>query len=80
MRDFWIYFKKNIKKIIEDLKSKDKETRKKQIPNILTLTRGVLAPITIIPAVANRQIYLAFALIAVCALTDSFDRVVCKKI
>ena len=73
MKKFWKYFIENIKKVIKDLRSKDKETRRKQIPNLLTLIRGVLAPITIIPAVINGQIYLAFALIAICALTDSFD-------
>ena len=73
MKEFWEYFVKNIKQVIADLNSKDKEKRRKQIPNVLTLTRGFLAPITIIPAVINNHIYLAFALIAICALTDSFD-------
>ena len=73
MKEFWKYFFENIKKVIKDLNSKDRETRRKQIPNFLTLIRGVLAPITIIPAVINREIYLAFILIAICALTDSFD-------
>ncbi len=73
MKKFWEYFIKNIKQIIKDLRSKDKETRRKQIPNLLTLIRGVFAPITIIPAVISEHIYLAFILIAICALTDSFD-------
>ena len=73
MREFWKYFKKNIQKIVIDLKSKDKEVRKKQIPNLLTLIRGIFAPITIIPAVITGHIYLAFVLIAICSLTDSFD-------
>ena len=73
MKEFFNYFKDNIKKVIEDLRSKDKERKRKQIPNILTLIRGFLAPITIIPAVLNDNIYLAFGLIAICALTDSFD-------
>ena len=73
MKEFWIYFIDNIKKVIADLRSKDKEKRRKQIPNVLTLIRGFLAPITIIPAVLNNQIYLAFALIALCSLTDSID-------
>ena len=73
MKEFWKYFWDNIRKIIEDVTGKDKEKRRKQIPNILTLIRGVLAPITIIPAVATGHIYIAFALIAICSLTDSFD-------
>ena len=73
MKEFYQYFKDNIKIVINDIKSKDKERRRKQIPNILTLIRGILAPITIIPAVINQNLYLAFTLIAICALTDSFD-------
>ena len=73
MKEFWEYFIKNIKLVIKDLKSQDKEKRRKQIPNVLTLIRGVFAPITIIPAVLSGNIYLAFALIAICSLTDSFD-------
>lgn len=73
MKEFWEYFKKNVKNMVIDLKSNDKEKKKKQIPNLLTLTRGVFAPITIIPAVANRHIYIAFILIAICSLTDAFD-------
>ena len=73
MKEFWKYFVENVKKVIADLKSKDKETRRKQIPNVLTIIRGFIAPITIIPAVLCGQIYVAFGLIAFCALTDSFD-------
>ena len=49
------------------------EKRRKQIPNTLSLIRGFLAPITIIPAVLTNHIYLAFTLIAFCGLTDCFD-------
>lgn len=73
MKEFWRYFKENIKQVFIDLRSKDREVRRKQIPNVLTLIRGVVAPITIIPAVICRRINLAFILIAICALTDSFD-------
>jgi len=73
MKDFWKYFVENVKIVIADLRSKDKEKRRKQIPNLLTLIRGFLAPITIIPAVLSGNIFLAFGLIAICALTDSFD-------
>ena len=64
MKEFWLYFKKNIKQVFIDLKSKDREVRRKQIPNVLTLIRGVVAPLTIIPAVICRRINLAFILIA----------------
>ncbi len=73
MKEYWEYFVKNIKIVIADLKSKDKEKRRKQIPNTLTLIRGFIAPFTIIPAVLNRNLYLSFALIAICGLTDCFD-------
>ena len=73
MKEYWEYFVKNIKMIIADLKSKDKERRRKQIPNTLTIIRGFLAPFTIIPAVLNKNLYLAFTLIAICGLTDCFD-------
>lgn len=73
MKEYWKYFVKNIKIVIADLKSKDKEKRRKQIPNLLTIIRGFLAPFTIIPAVLTNHIYLAFGLIAFCGLTDCFD-------
>ena len=73
MKEYWEYFIKNIKQVIEDLKSNDKERKRKQIPNTLTLIRGFIAPLTIIPAVLNKNLYLAFALIAICGLTDCFD-------
>lgn len=73
MKEFWEYFVKNVKIVIADIKSNDKERKRKQIPNTLTLIRGFLAPITIIPAVLTNHIYLAFTLIALCGLTDCFD-------
>lgn len=73
MQEFLKYFNENIEKVITDLKSNDKEKRRKQIPNVLTLIRGFLAPITIIPAMIANNTYLAFILIAICALTDTFD-------
>ena len=73
MQEFLKYFNENIEKVITDLKSNDKEKRRKQIPNVLTLIRGFLAPVTIIPAMLANNTYLAFILIAICALTDTFD-------
>ena len=73
MQEFLKYFNENIEKVITDLKSNDTEKRRKQIPNVLTLIRGFLAPVTIIPAVLSKNIYLAFVLITICALTDTFD-------
>lgn len=73
MKEFWKYFVTNIKIVISDLRSKDKEKRRKQIPNLLTIIRGFLAPFTIIPAVLTNHIYLAFVIITFCGLTDCFD-------
>lgn len=73
MKEFWEYFVKNLKIVIDDLKSDDNELRRKQIPNVLTLIRGFLAPVTIIPAVLTNHITAAFVLIALCGLTDCFD-------
>ena len=73
MKEFWIYFINNIKIVISDLRSKDKEIRRKQIPNLLTIIRGFLAPFTIIPAVLTNHIYVAFGLITFSGLTDCFD-------
>lgn len=73
MKKFWKYFVMNIKQLISDLRSRDKNKIKKQIPNVLTLIRGVVAPITIIPAVIKGNIYFAFIAIAICSLTDTFD-------
>lgn len=73
MKKFWGYFLMNIRQLISDLCSKDKNKIQKQIPNVLTLVRGVVAPITIIPAVIRGNIYFAFIAIALCSLTDTFD-------
>ena len=73
MKEFWEYFIKNIKIVVSDLRSKDKERRRKQIPNLLTIIRGFIAPFTIIPAVLTNHIYLAFGIITFCGLTDCFD-------
>ena len=73
MKEFWEYFVKNLRQVAYDLKGKDKEKRRKQIPNLLTLIRGFVAPITIIPAVLTGHIYAAFILILICSLTDAFD-------
>ena len=73
MKKFLIYFWINFKEVIKDLFGKDKEKRRKQIPNTLTLIRGFLAPITIIPAVLVGNIKLAVILIIISALTDTFD-------
>ncbi len=73
MKEFWKYFWGNIRNVIKDIRSNDKEKRRKQIPNMLTLIRGILAPATIIPAVLLGQKYVAFVLVALCSLTDSFD-------
>lgn len=73
MKGFLKYFWKNLKEVIKDLTGNDKEKRRKQIPNTLTLIRGILGPITIIPAVLIGNIRLAVILIVISALTDTFD-------
>ena len=73
MKEFLKYFGNSLRKVVKDLFGKDKEKRRKQIPNTLTLIRGFLAPITIIPAVLAENIKLAVILIAISALTDTFD-------
>ena len=73
MKDFLKYFWSNLKNVVKDLLGKDKEKRRKQIPNVLTLIRGILAPITIIPAVLIGNIRLAVILIVIASITDIFD-------
>ena len=73
MKDFLKYFWSNLKNIVKDLLGKDKEKRRKQIPNVLTLIRGILAPITIIPAVLIGNIRLADILKVIASITDIFD-------
>lgn len=63
----------NFKNVIKDIFSNDKEKIKKQIPNILTLTRGIIGPIIIIQALMWNNLYLSIFLIGICSLTDCLD-------
>lgn len=63
----------NFRKVIKDIFSKDKQKIQKQIPNILTLIRGIIGPIIIIQALTCNNLYLAIVLIGICAMTDFFD-------
>ena len=63
----------NLKSVIKDIFSKDKKRIQKQIPNILTLIRGIIAPIIIIQSLVHNNLYLAIVLIGICSLTDCLD-------
>ena len=73
MKETWIDFKRNFIKLYKDIKSKDKKRIQKQIPNIITITRGVLAPLFILIAMIIHSIELAFAVMVIFSLTDSID-------
>lgn len=60
------------------LELKDKKTRKKQIPNILTLSR-LLAPFAIIPCSIVGAYTLAFSFVALFSITDLLDGYIARK-
>ncbi len=66
-------YKMEFKNVFKDIASKDKEKIRKQIPNLLTLIRGTLAPILMIVATITNKIELAFIIILISALTDCID-------
>ena len=66
-------YRLELTKIFKDIISKDRERIKKQIPNLLTLIRGTLAPILMIIATILNKIELAFIIIAISAFTDCID-------
>ena len=66
----WQPFKEEGKKCIKELKNK--ETRKKQIPNLLTASR-LLSPIFIIPTALSGNIMKTFMFTTLFAATDALD-------
>lgn len=70
------YFKQNIEILISDLKNK--ETRIKQIPNLLTLSR-LLSPVIIIPLLMTGNFVFASISVVLFELTDWFDGFIAKK-
>lgn len=71
-------YKAQVKEAIADLKSNDKDRRKKQIPNLLTASR-LFAPVFIIPAAAFGNLPLAGALTCMFAATDGADGFLARK-
>lgn len=70
------YYKEEFKTNYKMLK--DKDQRRTQIPNILTLSR-LLSPIIIIPLVLLDKLKLALVFIIIFALTDSLDGYIARK-
>lgn len=72
----WQEFKEQGKICIEELKNKN--TRKKQIPNLLTASR-LLSPFFIIPTAISGNLVLTVAFTSMFALTDAFDGYFARK-
>ena len=62
----------------KEFKSINKKEIKRQIPNLLTLSRG-LAPIVIIPAILFNKLYFVIILLIIFALTDFLDGKMARK-
>lgn len=62
----------------KEFKSIKKKEIKRQIPNLLTLSRG-LAPIVIIPAILFNKLYFVIILLNIFALTDFLDGKIARK-
>lgn len=75
-KKMWAKAKSDIKACINDLKHK--ETRKKQIPNLLTASR-MFAPLFIVPAALSGNFLLATILTASFAATDGLDGIYARK-
>lgn len=71
-----IFHYQNWEPFFSDLKST--ETIKKQIPNLLTLSRGI-APIVISPLLWRKKLVLVGSLTGAFALTDLFDGIMARK-
>jgi len=67
------YVALNLKKMFKDITSGDKERFKRQFANLLTLTRGVLAPIFVVIFLCTHSLKFLFITILLSALTDCFD-------
>ena len=75
MGEFIVNFFKDFKKEFKGIKKKE---IKRQIPNLLTLSRG-LAPIVIIPAILFNKLYFVIILLIIFALTDFLDGKIARK-
>lgn len=63
----------NTKKMFKKIFSGDKENFKSEFANLLTMSRGILAPILIIISILIDSLTMSFIVILVSALTDCFD-------
>ena len=70
-------YKKLFKEALTDLKTKGR--RHRQIPNMLTLTRLIAAPLFIIPAAVAGNIPLIVGFTAIFSLTDALDGFIARK-
>ena len=75
MGEFIVNFFKDFRKEFKSIKKKE---IKRQIPNLLTLSRG-LAPIVIIPAILFNKLYFVIILLIIFALTDFLDGKMARK-
>lgn len=75
MGEFIVNFFKDFRKEFRSIKKKE---IKRQIPNLLTLSRG-LAPIVIIPAILFNKLYFVIILLIIFALTDFLDGKIARK-
>lgn len=75
MGEFIVNFFKDFRKEFKSIKKKE---IKRQIPNLLTLSRG-LAPIVIIPAILFNKLYFVIILLIIFALTDFLDGKIARK-
>ncbi|MDD6094010.1 MAG: CDP-alcohol phosphatidyltransferase family protein [bacterium] len=75
MGEVIVNFFKDFRKEFKSIKKKE---IKRQIPNLLTLSRG-LAPIVIIPAILFNKLYFVIILLIIFALTDFLDGKIARK-
>lgn len=76
MKDIANKYKTQLMNFLNDLKSKN--TRKKQIPNLLTFSR-LFSPFIIIPLSLFKQFTLAGIFTALFSITDLFDGYIARK-
>lgn len=73
------FFKNGFKEMLHDVLSGEKQKFQKQIPNLFTLSRGTLAPLTILPTLLSKKLFLAGILTSLFAITDFFDGLFARK-
>lgn len=73
------FFKNGFKEMFKDVLSGEKERFQRQIPNLFTLSRGTLAPLTILPTLLSGNLLLAGILTGIFATTDFCDGFFARK-